>query len=202
MLEEFPRTVLFAAAGAFVGPVDGSGGLRKTGCNPIEVLYGPQGTLYGRNTTGGEINFVTNRPTADPHTGVTFEYGSFNEFSSEGFVSGSIVDGLKGRLSYGTEQGGGWQYNRLNGDSLGDKDKIALRGQLEFDPTEVSNFRLTGYWSQDKSEEIGLRLLDHYPVGGATLIPADSSLLRHGMAAQSHLREPDRHQPRFQTRSR
>ena len=55
----------------------------------VEVLYGPQGTLYGRNTTGGEINFVTNRPTADPHTGVTFEYGSFNAFSSEGFVSGT-----------------------------------------------------------------------------------------------------------------
>jgi iron complex outermembrane recepter protein len=141
----------------------------------VEVLYGPQGTLYGRNTTGGEINFITNRPTADTHAGTTFEYGSFNAFSSEGFVSGSILDGLTGRLSYGTEQGGGWQYNRLNGDRLGDEDKLALRGQLEFDPSQALNFRLTAYWSQDKSEEIGLHLLDNYPVGGATLIPADTS---------------------------
>ncbi len=141
----------------------------------VEVLYGPQGTLYGRNTTGGEINFITNRPTADAHAGVTFEYGSFNAFSGEGFVSGSIADGLTGRLSFGTEQGGGWQYNRLNGDSLGNKDKIALRGQLEFDPAQALHVRLTAYWSEDKSEEIGLHLLDNYPVGGATQIPADTS---------------------------
>src|SRR6202789_781381 len=73
----------------------------------VEVLYGPQGTLYGRNTTGGEINFVTNRPTADTHAGATFEYGSFNAFSGEAFLSGSLAPGLTGRLSFATEQGGG-----------------------------------------------------------------------------------------------
>jgi outer membrane receptor protein involved in Fe transport len=143
----------------------------------VEVLYGPQGTLYGRNTTGGEINFVTNRPTADTHAGATVEYGSYNQFSGQGFVSGSIVEGLLGRLSFATEQGGAWQYNRLNGDSLGNQDKVALRGQLEFDPTQAINFRLESYWAQDKSEEIGLHLLDNYPAspaGAATLIPADT----------------------------
>src|SRR5271154_3581949 len=102
----------------------------------IEVLYGPQGTLYGRNTTGGEINFITNRPTAETHAGLTFEYGSFDEFTAEGFLSGSLVPGLTGRLSFATEQGGGWQYNRLNGDPLGDKDKISVRGQLEWEPAQ------------------------------------------------------------------
>ncbi len=145
----------------------------------VEVLYGPQGTLYGRNTTGGEINFVTNRPTADLHAGETFEYGSFNAFRSEGFVSGTLFGGLTGRLSYGTEQGGAWQYNRLNGDSLGDKDKIALRGQLESDPTQALDFRLTAYWSQDQSQQTGLHLISPYTpydtgVGGPT-IPADTS---------------------------
>ncbi len=57
----------------------------------VEVLRGPQGTLYGRNTTGGEINFITNRPTADTHAGFTAEYGSHNEFIAEGFVSGTIA---------------------------------------------------------------------------------------------------------------
>ena len=47
MLEEFPRTVLFAAAGAFVGPVDGSGGLRKTGCNPIKLAGGLRAVASG-----------------------------------------------------------------------------------------------------------------------------------------------------------
>src|SRR5579859_1513428 len=145
----------------------------------VEVLRGPQGTLYGRNTTGGEINFVSNRPTADTHAGVTFEYGSFNEFTGEGFVSGSLAPGLTGRLSFATEQGGGWQYNRLNGDPLGDKDKVALRAQLQWDPAQALNFRLTGHWSLDRSDEIGLHLLDTYTpynasAGGPT-IPADTS---------------------------
>jgi iron complex outermembrane recepter protein len=141
----------------------------------VEVLYGPQGTLYGRNTTGGEINFITNRPTAETHFGSTIEYGSFNEFHGESFVSGTIVQGLEGRLSVATEQGGGWQYNRLNGDSLGDKDKVALRGQLEFDPAEPLHFRLETFWSQDKSQEVGLHLIAPYTAAGPTnAIPADT----------------------------
>ena len=47
----------------------------------VEVLRGPQGTLYGRIPTGGEINFITNRPTAETQAGLTFEYGSFNSFT-------------------------------------------------------------------------------------------------------------------------
>jgi outer membrane receptor protein involved in Fe transport len=142
----------------------------------VEVLRGPQGTLYGRNTTGGEINFISNRPTADTHAGFTAEYGSHNEVNAEGYVSGSIADGLIGRLSVATEQGGAWQRNRETGQSLGDKDKIALRGQLEWDPSETLNFRLTAHFSQDKSDEQGLYLLEAYsPANGAAAIPADSS---------------------------
>ncbi len=142
----------------------------------VEVLRGPQGTLYGRNTTGGEINFISNRPTADTHAGFTAEYGSHNEVNAEGFVSGTIVDGLLGRLSVATEQGGAWQRNRVTGQALGDKDKIALRGQLEWDPSEAANFRLGGHFSQDKSDAQGLYLLNTYsPGGGAPPIPADTS---------------------------
>jgi iron complex outermembrane recepter protein len=144
----------------------------------VEVLYGPQGTLYGRNTTGGEINFITNRPTAETHAGATIEYGSFNEFHGEGFVSGTIAGGLEGRLSFATEQGGAWQHNRLNGDSLGDQDKVALRGQLELEPIDALEFRLETFWSQDKSEEVGLHLIAPYTPynagAGGPVIPADT----------------------------
>jgi iron complex outermembrane receptor protein len=151
----------------------------------VEVLYGPQGTLYGRNTTGGEINFISNRPTAQPHAGFTVEYGSHNEVDAQGFVSGKITDGLLGRLSVATEQGGAWQRNRDTGQSLGDNDKVAVRGQLEWDPADALNFRLGVHWAQDKSDEQGLYLLQAYsPGGGAPIIPADTS--RHATGWQLH----------------
>ena len=56
----------------------------------VEVLRGPQGTLYGRNTTGGAINFLTARPTERVSAGVDADYGSFGSFRAEGHVSGPI----------------------------------------------------------------------------------------------------------------
>jgi len=145
----------------------------------VEVLRGPQGTLYGRNTTGGEINFISNRPTADPHAGFTAEYGSHNEFNGEGYVSGTIAEGLLGRLSIATEQGGAWQRNRETGQSLGNKNSVAVRGQLEWNPTEALNFRLNLHLSEDKSDETGLHLLQPYTPynagAGGPVIPADTS---------------------------
>jgi hypothetical protein len=78
-----------------------------------------------------------------------------------------------------TEQGGAWQRNRDTGQSLGKKNKIAGRGQLQWNPAEGINFRLDLHLSQDKSEETGLHLLKAYTpynagAGGPT-IPADTS---------------------------
>ena len=159
---------------AFALPIQTQGQLFDI--DRVEVLRGPQGTLYGRNTTGGEINFISNRPTADPHAGFSLEYGSHNEVNAEGLVSGSIADGLTGRLAVATEQGGAWQRNRVTGQSLGDKDKIAVRGQLQWDPAEAIDLRLDVHGAQDKSDEQGLYLLQPYtPGSGGPAIPADTS---------------------------
>ncbi len=139
--------------------------------------------MYGRNTTGGEINFISNRPTAETHAGFSLEYGSHNEVNAEGFVSGAIADGLSGRLSVATEQGGAWQRNRVTGQALGDKDKVAVRGQLQWEPAEAFNFRLGVHWAQDKSDEQGLYLLQPFtPASGAPAIPADTSRYVTGWA--------------------
>src|SRR5277367_5665767 len=63
------------------------------------VLYGPQGTLYGINTTGGLINFVTNKPTDTLWAELTTEYDSHNESITSGYVSGPIADGLDFRVA-------------------------------------------------------------------------------------------------------
>src|ERR1700730_10674798 len=120
---------------AFALPIQTQGQLFDI--DRVEVLRGPQGTLYGRNTTGGQINFISNRPTADTHAGFTAEYGSHNDVNAEGYESGSITDGLRGRLSVATEQGGAWQRNRDTGQRLGNQDKTAGRGQLEWKPSDV-----------------------------------------------------------------
>ncbi len=150
----------------------------------VEVLRGPQGTLYGRNTTGGEINFVTNRPTEDTQAGITAEYGSFNAFGAEGYVSGKLTEGLLGRLAIATGQGGGWQYNRETGQSLGNQDKVALRAQLQWNATDSINFRFTVHLALDKSDEEGLQLIQPYTPynagAGGPVIPADTSAYATG----------------------
>jgi iron complex outermembrane recepter protein len=166
---------------AFALPIQTQGQLFDI--DRVEVLRGPQGTLYGRNTTGGEINFISNRPTAETHAGVSFEYGSHNEVNADGFVSGTIADGLLGRLAVATEQGGAWQRNRVTGQMLGDKDKIAVRGQLQWQPADAFNFRLGVHWAQDKSDEQGLYLLQPFtPGSGPPAIPADTSRYVTGWA--------------------
>jgi iron complex outermembrane receptor protein len=166
---------------AFALPIQTQGQLFDI--DRVEVLRGPQGTLYGRNTTGGEINFIGNRPTADPHAGVSLEYGSHQELKGQGFVSGSIAGALLGRLSVATEQGGAWQRNRVTGQSLGDKDKIAVRGQLQWDPAEALDFRLGVHLARDKSDEQGLYLLQPFTPGrGPPAIPADTSRYATGWA--------------------
>jgi iron complex outermembrane receptor protein len=159
---------------AFALPIQTQGQLFDL--DRIEVLRGPQGTLYGRNTTGGEINFVSNRPTADTHAGASVEYGSHNLVNAEAFVSGAVAPDLLGRVAVATEQGGAWQRDRTNGLSLGDQDKVAVRGQLQWDPAEFVKFRLGLHWAQDKSDEQGLYLLQPFSAGATgPIVPADSS---------------------------
>jgi iron complex outermembrane receptor protein len=166
---------------AFALPIQTQGQLFDI--DRVEVLRGPQGTLYGRNTTGGEINFISNRPSAEPHAGFSLEYGSHNEINADGFVSGGIAEGLTGRLAVATEQGGAWQRNRATGQSLGDRDKIAVRGQLQWDPAGALDFRLGVHYALDKSDEQGLYLLQPFtPGSGPPAIPADMSRYATGWA--------------------
>lgn len=125
-----------------------------------EVLYGPQGTLYGVNTTGGAVNFITNKPTDEFTAGVTAEYDSHNEFIGQGYVSGPITSGLDFRLAAITDQDGAWQTNRDTHQSFGDKNTSAFRGELKWDPNGRWDFLLEGHYGYDKSQPVGLYLFN------------------------------------------
>ena len=135
-----------------------------------EVLYGPQGTLYGVNTTGGAINFVTNRPTDNFTADISTEYDSHNESITHGYISGPIADGLDFRVAGITDQGGAWQKNIVTGQSLGDKNTSALRGELQWQPNSDWTFLLEGHIGYDRSQAVGLYLFQ--PIAAGTFAPA------------------------------
>ena len=131
----------------------------------VEVLRGPQGVLYGRNTTGGAVKVVSNRPTADPAAGLTVEGGRFGRVEAEGFVSGPVADAVRLRISGATAHGGAWQVNRETGEEIGDAEQYALRGLAEIDlaPNVEALVNLHGFI--DESDGLGLQLFDDSTFG-------------------------------------
>lgn len=109
----------------------------------IEVLRGPQGSLYGRNATGGSINLITNKPTEALDGYVRGSFGNYNEVIAEAAIGGPLLRSgegepsrMLGRLAISSNQRDGYGTNEIGGRDIDDANKLYGRGHLQFNFTD------------------------------------------------------------------
>lgn len=113
--------------------------------NRVEILRGPQGTLFGANTTGGVVNVVTNQPDGKFGGYVKGTYGNWNRFDISAAVEAPLVeDTLSLKVSGIHTQRDGWTTNVWNGEDMGRKNVDAVRGQLYITPNADLRITLQG----------------------------------------------------------
>jgi iron complex outermembrane receptor protein len=108
----------------------------------VEILRGPQGTLFGRNATGGLAHFITRRPTQEREGYLKLTYGDYDQIKMEGAVSGGLSENLSARLSFATHDNDGYVENRLTGNNLNNANDRSFRLQLLFQPNDNVEFLL------------------------------------------------------------
>ncbi|PAL24237.1 TonB-dependent receptor [Sphingopyxis sp. GW247-27LB] len=119
----------------------------------VEVLKGPQGTLFGQNATGGAINYVSAKPTDHFAAGGSVTLSRFNKIDASGYVSGPISDTLLARLAFRSVSGGAWQRSVTRpGDKLGDMRELQGKLLLDWQPTEKAHFLFTLRGARDRSD--------------------------------------------------
>jgi len=131
--------------GAYVSS-PGASGTPTFDMDRIEVLRGPQGTLYGRNATGGLVHFISNKPSevAESSVGVTF--GEYGQVGFTGVLNGALSDSVQGRLAVYHNQDDGYIENRIGEDKRAD-DTSSIRAMVNFDLSEQSSLLLIGQYT-------------------------------------------------------
>ncbi|HLT08968.1 MAG TPA: TonB-dependent receptor [Cyclobacteriaceae bacterium] len=109
----------------------------------IEVLRGPQGTLFGKNTTAGAFNITTKKPTFTPQGNFELSYGNYGYIQAKASVSGPLSKVIAGRLSFSGTQRDGLLENVSTGVKVNDINNLGARGQLLFVPSEKTAITLS-----------------------------------------------------------
>ena len=146
----------------------------------VEVLRGPQSTLFGKNASAGVISVVTAKPTGEFGGNVSATVGNFDEFILKGQIGGSISETVAFDIAGSTNTRDGYFENLVTGNTLNDKDRQAFRGQLLWDFDDATEVRVIADFDQFDERCCGVNNLFVSPteqvtnaLTGAQLIPND-----------------------------
>src|SRR5439155_24013850 len=121
----------------------------------IEVLSGPQGTLFGRNTSAGLISIITAKPRFQPEVAGQIDVGNYGLRRFEGSVTGPLTDTVAARIDGVYVKRDGFLKDVISGRRINDRDRWMLRGQILFQPSDNLSFRLIGDYSKRNEECCG-----------------------------------------------
>jgi len=139
----------------------------------VEVLKGPQGTLFGQNATGGSVNFIAAKPTAAFAAGSEVSVNNWGRVDAQAYASGPLTDTLRARLSASTDQFGSWQQDYFDGhgQTNGRANRSAARLLLDWTPFEGLKVALNLNGNEDHSQPQAFQPAGLSPANPAGLNP-------------------------------
>ena len=121
----------------------------------VEVIKGPQGDVFGRNTNGGAVSYFTRKPSREANGYARVSYGRWDRSEVQAAVGGPIGDTVSGRVSLmSIRQSEGWVYNRTTGNDVGEVDILSGRAQLMWEPSDDLSVNFKLFASRDRSQPV------------------------------------------------
>ena len=151
----------------------------------VEVLRGPQGTLYGKNTTAGAINIQSRQPTFDFEARAEVSVGNYGYVQAKGAVSGPLSDKLAVRLAVSETQRNGTIYNITTNQRNNDQSNTGVRGQILWRPTSNLDVTLAGDYNHQNTQCCATVYVNYVPTQKAVnrQYPAISAVQGYSLAA-------------------